>query len=471
MRNLLFNGSWIMALLLAGCAIGPDYTRPSDDLPSSFRHTDANQSTPLASQWWKELHDPLLDSYIQMALEHNYDLLASQASVDKMLGQFEQIRSSIFPQINGDASMRRIGVNNTTGFLQREGITTIYAASLTLASYEIDLFGKIRRANEAARAQLLASEYAKESMRLSISAAVAASYLKLSSLTEQIALAKENIDLSQQILDLTRLRYAHGTIAKTILLQSEAEWHNAQATLSILEASKVTEEGYFNLLLGRHPASVKTNPLDQLSLPSVPEALPSEVLKRRPDIASAEQQLISANAQIGIAKAGYFPSIKLTGSMGIQSLELNTFLSDPSRVLEITPSITVPLLSWGRIESDVNMAKAEYMKKLSEYQKSIVSALNDTDTALGNMTFARQQLTYQNARSEAMQEALAQTTLQYKSGTIDYSKLLQAQQQWLSAKQSHIIAHQNALTVAVSLRKALGGGWDDLKHHPHDGNN
>jgi len=461
MRNTFLPLSLISVLLLSGCAIGPDYQNPSHETPESFRFTDSNATTVMINEWWKDFNDPKMEGYIQEALRHNHDIQSSQASVELLLGQFEQIKSAIFPQINASASLNRKDVNNASrSFMLREGVTSTYAASLSLASYEIDIFGKIRRANEAARAQLLSSQYTKDAMSLSISANVALSYLTLASLNEQLSLAKQNVHFSQEILDLTRLRYQHGTISKTVLLQSESEWNNANANHMTLKSAKIAEEGKFNTLLGRNPVSIETAPINTIVLPDVPDALPSELLKRRPDIASAEQNLIASNAQIGVAKAAYFPSIKLTGLFGVQSLELDNFVSNPSRIFELTPSVSIPLFSGGRIEGEVNAANAGYKKSLAEYQKSLINALNDTDSALGMMAYSKEQLRFQNERARIIFEALEQSKMQYKFGTIDYGQLLQVQQQWLSARQNQITARQNALAAAVNLRKSLGGGWE-----------
>lgn len=461
MNKSFVYGSVTAMLLLSGCAIGPDYSKPLQTVPENFEHASSSASSSVQKEWWKEFNDPKMDRYIREALQHNYDLQASKASVEMLLGQFEQVRSAIFPQINASGSLNHKTVDNAaSSFMLREGVTSTYAASLSLASYELDLFGKVRRANEAARAKLLSSEFTKDALALSISAATAASYLKLASLNEQIALAQENISLSEEILKLNRLRYQYGTVSQTIVLQSESEWHNAKATLMGLESSKISEQAVLNILLGHNPDATATTPIEAISLPEVPSALPSELLKRRPDIASAEHTLIAANAQIGIAEASYYPSIKLTGLLGIQSLELSNFTSNPSRIFELTPSVSIPIFTAGRIEGEINIAKAEYSKTLAEYQKSIISALNDTDSALGTMSFTNRQLEFQNNRSQTIEEAFKQAQLQYKTGTIDYSKLLQTQQQWLAARQTQIISKQNALTAAVNLRKSLGGGWE-----------
>lgn len=454
----------LLSLLLGGCTIGPDYTRPELSVPETFR--DANGSALLETRWWKNFDDPKLSAAVEEALEANHDLRSAQAQVDILLGRFDQAKSYLYPQIDGGGSMKRTGVTNSTGYLQREGVTSVYAASLSLSSYELDLFGKVRRANEAARALLLSSEYGRQTLRLSTASAVAASYIRLSSLEGQIGLAQENLRASSDIEHHSALKYRHGTIDESVYLQSLSEMENAHATLSQLQGAKIAEEAVFNLLCGKNPSTAATAPLDAIRIPELPAALPGSVLLNRPDIAAAEQELIAANAQIGIARAAYFPSIKLTGMLGIQSLELSDFVSDPTRVWEILPSVSVPIFTAGRIAGEIKSAEAERSRTIAQYQKAVVSAFNDADSAIGQNAKAREQLGYQNTRSEAIEKAFAQARLRYEVGAISYSDMLLVQQQWLQARQNLLIARQNALTASVNLYKALGGGWDGSSELP-----
>lgn len=457
--------SLILAGLLTGCAIGPDYAKPDVAVPETFVHSETNttSNTAVESAWWKSFNDPLLTQAIEEALATNYDIQSSRASVDALLGQFDQAKSYLYPQINANASLDRKGVDNASngGYQLREGITSTYAGSLSLASYEIDLFGKVRRANEAARAALLSSEYASQTVKLSITSSVAASYVKLSSIQSQIDLARQNVALTKELVEFNQLKYKHGVIAESVLLQSQSEHESAKATLSALEASKTAEEATFNTLLGRNPSHIQVSAIDSIALPKVPEALPSSVLSKRPDIASTEQNLIAANAKIGVAKAAYFPSIKLTGMLGVQSLELSNFVSNPARIWEITPSISVPIFSAGRIAGEIKTAEADRNQSIALYKKTIVSAFNDTDNAIAQTSKAQEQTTFQLSRTAAIEKALTQSKLRYQVGTISYSDMLLVQQQWLQAAQQLIIAKQNALISTISLYKALGGGWSE----------
>lgn len=468
MTKYAIYAPFALALLLGGCAIGPDYTKPKIGVPESFR--DANGSAAMETQWWKNFNDPALSEAVEDALSANHDLRSAQAGVDALLGKFDQAKSYLYPQINGTGSMTRKGVYDAAASSPsnlHDGVTSTYAASLSLASYEIDLFGKVRRANEAARALLLSSEYARQTLRLSTAAAAAASYLKLSSLEGQIALARENLQASGDIERQSALKYRHGIIDESVYLQSLSEVENAKATLSQLQGAKRAEEATFNLLLGRNPQAIATTGLDAIRIPDVPAALPASLLAHRPDIAAAEQELIAANAQIGVARAAYFPSIKLTGMLGIQSLDLSDFVANPTKLWEMAPSISLPIFTAGRIAGEIKSAEADHSKTLAQYQKAIVSAFNDADNAIGQNAKANEQLGYQSARGEAIEKAFRQAQLRYEIGMISYSDMLIVQQQWLQAKQSTLIARQNALTAAVNLYKALGGGWDSDSSLPN----
>lgn len=470
MNKPILTNSLLSVLLLGGCAIGPDYAKPSSAVPETFRYMDTNASAQYAidEQWWKNFNDPKLTESIEKALQHNHDLLSAQASVDALLGKFDQAKSYLYPQLNASGSLNRKSVDNASsgGRQLNEGITSTYAGSLSLTSYEIDLFGKVRRANESARAYLLSSEYARQTLRLTIASNVAASYLKLSSIESQIALAQENLKASGEIEQLSALKYRHGVINESVYLQSRSELESAKATLSQLQSLKISEEATFNLLLGQNPQSVVPTPIDSIQSPDIPSLLPSSILLHRPDIAAAEQNLIASNAAIGVARAAYYPSIKLTGMLGVQSLELTDFLSNPAKIWELSPSVTLPIFTAGRIAGEIKSAEADHNKTLAAYQKTIISAFNDVDNAIGQERVSKDQLTYQNERFKSIDKAYQQAKLRYQVGVINYSDLLLVQQQWLAAGQNLQISKQNRLITTVNLYKSLGGGWREQSSLP-----
>ncbi len=453
------------ALMISGCAIGPDFKKPEQpNLPQSFLGDIKNYKSEqnISNEWWKSYNDSNLNSYISIALENNLDLNSSKASIEAMMGQFDQAKSYLYPQISANGSMDKKGVKDAGSvYMLREGVTTINAANLSVASYEIDFFGKVRRANEAARAMLLSSQYAYDTLKLTTIAGVSASYFKLASLNEQIELAQRNIEINHEINNINKIKYEHGTIAETKYLQSKSELEGAKATLASLEALQASEQASLNTMLGRFNTKIKTTRLINIDNPEIPALLPSEILQKRPDIALSQQQLVAANAKIGVAKAAYFPSFKLTGLLGVQSSELSDLLSNPAKIWQIGPSISLPIFSAGRIAGEVKTAQAEYNQALAEYQKSVLSAINDTNSAIVDATKANEQQGYQKNSFEAIESALSQSILAYKVGQIEYSEMLLVQQQWLQAAQQYLTSMQNSLIASSFLYKSLGGGWSD----------
>ncbi len=452
-----------LAAILSGCAIGPDYVKPSLETPKNFKNASAKDinKSEIDSQWWRSFGDEGLSKAVDTALSANYDIKIASSQVEALLGQFDQAKSYLYPHINANGSYDRKGVRNSTSNNLNNGITATYAASLNMVSYEIDLFGKVRRATEAARAMLLSSEYNRRTAQLSVASGVAASYIRLSSLEAQVDIAKENVVASAEIEKNTKVKYDLGSASETDWLQSVAGLESAKATLSSLEASKIAEEAVFNVLLGRNPQAIEVSKLSSIKIPEVPAGVPSEVLLRRPDVHAAEQNLIAANAKIGVARGAYFPSISLTGMIGNQSSELNKLFASPTRIWQFTPAVNIPIFSAGYIAGQVREAEASKEQALASYQKAVVAAFNDADSAIGQNFHAKEQALSNQKRADAMKKAFSQAKLRYEVGSISYSDMLLVQQNWLAAEQQAAISKQNAAVSTVNLYKALGGGWGE----------
>lgn len=460
------NTSLLLAslLLMSGCSIGPDYVKPTSSTPEAFHSAEANQSTPqkvaIDKNWWESFHDPILTQLVTKALSSNYDIAISQAQFAAYLGQFDQTESYLYPHINGSVSYDRKSTENALPDRnQRDGVISTYAGSLTMASYEIDLFGKVKRSTEAARSQLLGSEYNRRSVELTVSSSVCASYARLSSLNDQIKLAHENIQATEEIEKNTLLKYNLGSIAQTEWLSASSQVEGSMAVLSQLEAARTAEETTLNTLLGENTKNIRVSAMESITVPEVPMGLPSQLLTRRPDVAAAEQNLIAANAKIGITKAAYFPSISLTAMLGVQSDSLLNVFSNPTKLWQITPVASIPIFTAGLIDAQVRVAKADYNQSMANYQKTVLTALNDTDNALAQNSRAKEQVLFNQKRADALKKAFAQAQLRYKVGTYSYTDLLFVQQNWIAAQQQAIISKQNVLTTTISLYKALGGGW------------
>ena len=465
MNSKIFLSSLVAALALGGCAIGPDYTKPEIPTPPTFRGYDQNLSqetkTGVDSKWWRGYGDERLTKAVEEALAASYDIKIASSQVDALLGQFDEAKSYLYPHINGSGSLTRQGVENSTNSNLKNGVTNTYAATLSMASYEIDLFGKVRRATEAARAMLLSGEYNRRAVNLSIAASTANAYFAVSSIEAQIAAAQDNLKASEEIEKISRIKYQNGSIGETEWLQSTAASAAARASLASLMGQKASAEATLNNLMGRNPQRVESSPIDSIAVVKVSAGAPSELLLRRPDVGGAEQNLIAANAKIGVARGAYFPSISLTGMLGNQSNELNKLFSSPTRIWQIAPAINIPIFSAGYIAGQVKEAEAGREQALAQYKKTVVAAFNDADSAIGQNYYAKEQYVFGKQREDAMKKAFEQAKLRYEVGSISYTDMLTVQQNYLSARQQAIIAKQAALSSGVALYKALGGGWDD----------
>ncbi|HQS66317.1 MAG TPA: efflux transporter outer membrane subunit [Sulfuricurvum sp.] len=453
-------------LFVSGCTIGPDYVKPASSVPDAFHNSDSTQNDLqkgiIDKNWWESFHDPVLTQLVSKALISNYDIAISQAQMDAYLGQFDQTESYLYPHINGSMSFdQKTTQNPMANRFQQDGTFSTYAASLSMASYEIDLYGKVKRTTDAARSQLLASEYNRRSVQLTVSASVCASYVRLSSLNDQIRLAQENISASEEIEKNTRLKYKLGASSETEWLSVSAQLEASRSTLSQLQAARTAEETTLNTLLGENNKNIAVSRIEFINVPNVPAGLPSQLLTRRPDVAAAEQNLISANAKIGITKAAYFPTLSLTAMLGVQSDTLSKVFSDPTRLWQVTPVASIPIFTAGLIDAQMRIARADYNQSVALYQKTVLTALNDTDNALAQNTRSKEQVIFNQKRADALKKAFEQAQLRYKVGTYSYTDLLLVQQNWITAQQQAIISKQNVLTTTISLYKALGGGWEN----------
>ncbi len=452
--------------LLAGCAVGPDYVKPKIDTPQAYRFAEQDVQETANTQWWKQFDDPVLNQLIEDALANNKNVKIAAANVEQAAGVLTQTRSQFFPQVNYSASATRqraaeIGGIPLTGGLIPNPATTYEV--LAGASWEIDLWGRIRRLTEAARANLLATEQARRGVILSLVAQVASTYLQLRGLDSQLEISNRTLASYGKTVELFQLQYKYGQVPKLNVEQARSSYETAAAQIPQIESQIAQTEDALSILLGRNPGAIpRGKSIDALASPPVPAGLPSQLLERRPDIAQAEQSLIAANAQIGAAKALYFPTISLTGAFGTQSNDLSNLFTGSSQVWNFAGQVTGPIFTGGAIKGQVAQATAAQKGALLNYELTIQNAFADVDNSL----VARQKLVAQQAAQERLVKSLSEyerlATLQYKGGITPYSTVLQAQQglfpQELNLAQTRYAVH-NAL---VNLYKATGGGWVEI---------
>jgi outer membrane protein, multidrug efflux system len=324
---MLRPAPWMVcACLLAGCMVGPDYERPAVDAPGAFRFEDKAVPNLADTRWWEQFQDPALNGLIQTALEQNRDIQIAAARVEEFLGRFGVTRAQLFPQVGLQGQGGRQEVSSSVANALPPGSTNPYSSfALDLGvSWELDLWGKLRRATEAARAELLASEENRLTVILSLTSAVATSYVTLIDFDRQLAIAKRTAASREEYYRIFKLRFEGGVVSQVELEQARSEYELALATIPSLEKLIGQQENALSVLLGRNPGPiVRDRAIDKLVLPQVPAGLPSELLERRPDLRQAEQTLIAANARIGVAKAQFFPSISLTALFGAASASLS----------------------------------------------------------------------------------------------------------------------------------------------------
>ena len=449
-------------LLLAGCAtVGPDYRRPEVPLPAEYpSKTDAGGE--VQADWWRLFNDPALDELVAAARTHNADLRLAAARVQEAEALAREARGAFLPEVNAGYSATRNRVSSrteppppATAGLERESHTL--SAS---TSFELDFWGRFARANEAARASLLASRLSRDVVALSLAGTTAQAYFALRSLDAQIGVLENTIKLRRDSLAIARARADAG-------LASELDVHQAQGALSDAlvqqreaRRSRSLVERQLAQLSGRLDLKIIPGDLFTLPVPPLPPAgLPSTLLERRPDIRAAEETLISANAQIGVARAALFPTISLTAALGAQSAELSTLLSSGAGIWSIGVGVVAPIFDAGRRSARVDQAEARREQQVANYQRSIETGFREVADALVNVeqtSGAEAELT---ARLEAARNALELSRIRYESGYSPYLEVLDAQRTANDAELAFVRNRQARLAFSVDLMKALGGGW------------
>ena len=455
---------------LAGCmTVGPDYRRPKVDTPEQW--PGATSAEPISAAWWNAYGDPVLDRMVEDALAYNTDLRFAVARVDEARAALGISRADQYPGVsaNASASRNRPSQEGVTGVLVRDDPEySNYRATLN-ASYEIDFWGKYRRATEAARAELLGAQSNREAVRLTLITDVARGYFNLRALDAQVAVTRRTISTRLASTALQRMRFEAGVASEFDLRQVEAQTAQAQALLPAFERSLAQQETALAILLGRSPRAIVTVPVERgaainaLTLPpAVPAGLPSDILERRPDVRQAEQALIAANARIGQAKAAYYPSISLTAILGTESTSLSNLFTAPARVWQVGGSAAQTVFDAGRTGQQVEQARAREQQLLASYASAIQNAFKDTLDALVAQRTAREALDAEQTRVTALQSSYRLAQLRYDNGVSSLLDVLDVERGLLDAELNRVEAQRAQLAATADLFKALGGGWDGV---------
>jgi multidrug efflux system outer membrane protein len=465
-RSLLI----LAAVLTAGCTVGPNYTRPNTAVPSSFRAPAPLPPAEAASfadlKWFEVFQDEKLQELIRTALQQNYDLRDAVARVEEARAGLGIVRSNQFPQFGagGSVEINRLSRGGETPIppqLLSSQNRNFGSAALQLLSFEVDIWGKLRRATEAARANLLSADENRKAVVTTLVSDVATAYLTVRELDYTLEISQETLRTRQESLELTRSRQTGGVSTLLDLRQAEQLVYTAAETIPTIQQQIEQTENHITLLLGENPGGMARGRslIEQNFPPEVPAGLGSSLLERRPDIQAAEQQLIAANAQIGVARAAYFPEVSLSGFLGGQSTQLSSLFSGPHSAWSLVPQVTQPIFTAGRLKSNVQLAKAQRDQALVQYQKTIQTAFTEVSDALIAHQRVRESREKQQALVTVLEDRKRLAYLRYRGGVDTELNALDADRDLFQAQLDLAqLQLQDTLTV-VQLYKALGGGW------------
>jgi outer membrane protein, multidrug efflux system len=449
-------------LVFAGCAIGPNYKRPPVAAPQTFRSENETSTNSFADlPWWQVFQDATLQGLIHTALTNNYDLRIAVTRVEQERAMVAEARAGYFPQIDYNALAAR--AKNVSGAAPAPTGTlgNIFAADAS-ASWEIDLWGRIRRLNESARAQFLATEDARRDVTISLVAQVAQNYFQLLTLDRELKIARDSTNSFGESLKIFNERLQGGVASKLETSSAEALMDSAAATIPQIEQQIALQENALSVLLGKNPGAILRGdlPLEKQMPPEIPAGLPSALLERRPDVLEAEQQLRSANAQVGVADADFFPQLNLTGLFGEVSPQLSTFASGGGDIAwSFGAGLTGPLFRGGQIRAQHAQALAVRDQSALQYQATVLNALQEVSDALISREKSASASVQQTRAVSAYQVAVKISMERYRQGSADYYEVLQEQQLLFPAENSLVQSQFNQLQAVVQLYRALGGGW------------
>ena len=460
----------LAAISLSACTVGPNYRRPDVQIPGTFRAPTplpAGEAASLADlKWWEVFKDERLQELIRSALAQNYDLRDAVARVDAARAILGVTRSDQLPSLAGDASLssNRLSENGSLPLSASAAASsnrTFGTVTPNLLSFELDIWGQLRRATEAARANLLEAEENRKAVVTTLVSDVATAYFSLRELDDELEISRRTLATRQESLELIKTRQGGGIATLLDIRQAEQLVYTASEAIPTLEEQIAETENRINLLLGKNPGEVvRGKALTEQELPpEVPAGVPSSLLERRPDIRAAEQNLIAANAEIGVARAAYFPQISLTGFVGGQSTQLSNLFSIPDRLWNFTPQVTQPVFTGGRIRSNFRLAEAQHTSALAQYEKAIQTAFSEVSNALIDHQKVRESRVQQELLLDALKDRTRLAYVRYRGGVDTLLNALDADRDQYQAELTLSQIRLGELLSVVQLYKALGGGW------------
>lgn len=461
-----FYGLLVLALL-SGCAIGPDYRRPETGLPATYPPLPQEEALDTATatlipQWWTLYGDAALNKLVALSLENNADLRLAVARVDEAEAFLAETGANLLPEVDLDASKIKARSSSLTATPLPPGTPLLTTSSrITLSTaFELDLWGKLRRATQSARAQVLSTRYARDVMALTLAGTTARTYFALCSLDTQIGVTQQTLASREESLQLVKNRAAGGLASDLDVYQSQGVRADAALQLSELQRQRAQLEYQLGGLTGTLDLRVAVGDVMSLSLPPLPAAgLPASLLERRPDVQQAEQELIASNALIGVAKAALLPTFTLAGSYGGQSEASKNLYEEGARIWSAGPSVHLPIFDAGKYRARTRQAEARQRQTAALYRKTVETAFREVSQALANLKYTHAAVADTQAKVDAARNALRLSRLRYETGYSGYLDVLEAQRSANAAELALVQNHQTLLTYSIDLMKALGGGW------------
>jgi NodT family efflux transporter outer membrane factor (OMF) lipoprotein len=458
----------VLATLLGGCAVGPDYVRPSTAVPDAFKESkDWKVAAPgdaeLGGRWWEIYHDALLDALIAQIDISNQNLAQAEAQYREAVALVQSARAGYYPTLGADASatksMSSSNRSSTTGSTTSTA-TTAYALSAN-ASWEPDLWGKVQRTVESNQATAQATAGDLQAARLSAQGALAQDYWQLRILDAQKVLLQDTVTAYQRSLQLTQNQYAVGVVSKADVIQAQTQLKSAQAQMIDFGVSRAQTEHAIALLIGQPASTFSIAPVTLVAaVPAIPTGIPSALLERRPDISAAERRAAAANAQIGVAKAAYFPALTLSASGGFQSDSFANWLTVPSRVWSLGPTLAQTLFDGGARKAQTDQAIAAYDASVAAYKQTVLTGFQEVEDNLAALRVLEDEAKVQDETVQSARQSVTLMLNQYKAGLVSYTSVATVQATLLSAENSALSILNRRMAASVKLIVALGGGWN-----------
>ncbi|WP_353613274.1 efflux transporter outer membrane subunit [Mangrovibacter phragmitis] len=462
MKRTLRITALALSLVLSGCAVGPDYHRPAINMPLHYKEAQgwqqaAPQDDKNKGAWWSVYHDPVLDGLLTQVVISNQNIAKYAAQYREALALAAQSRAGLLPSVSYDASSTRSGSrSSTTG---QRTTSNSHQAELS-ASWELDIWGKLRRTLEENKASAQASAAELANMTLSAQSELAQDYFQLRVMDEKIALYQQSVAAYQRYLTVIENKYGAGTESRATLAQAQMQLESARASALDYQWQRAQLEHAIALLMGKAPAEFSL-PVAKLAatLPALPQAVPAQLLQRRPDIAYAEREVAAANAAVGVAIAGYFPDLTLSASGGTSSSVFHNLFALPYRVWSLGPELSGTLLDFGATSAQVDQARAAYDASVANYRQAVLEGMQEVEDDLVELNTLQQEVVVQQRATAAAKESARVTRNQYEAGMIDYLDVATTENSSLSEQQSLLSLQSTQWVASVALIAALGGGW------------